>query len=118
VRYKIAKGKSGGNLVDSAVRVSENGDFADTEYVGSGAKLSFTNAPDFRRIPGFSLRPKAAGFSARGGDEISVDTFSRVPGQRAPETKRFVIGMRENSEQFEFLFHCVPLGGSSRDLSP
>ena len=43
--------RSGGlNLIHGAVRVAQDGDFADAEHCGGGSQFRFANAADFNRI--------------------------------------------------------------------
>src|SRR5690242_20803114 len=44
---------------------------------------------------------ESASFAARRGDEVRVDPFGCVPGQRPTRPQRFIVGVGEDAHQFQ-----------------
>jgi hypothetical protein len=95
-----SNGSAGRDCIDRSVRISQEGHFTDTEHSGRSSQLRLANASDFHWIAALSSRTEAAAFSARGCDEVSLDSLSRVLCKRTAETERLIVGMSQNAQQF------------------
>ena len=92
---------AGRHFINSTVREAQDGHFTDTEDSGGSSQLRLANASDFHRIAALSLWTEAAAFSARGCDEVGLDSLSRILCERTAETERLIVGMSQNAQEFE-----------------
>ncbi len=74
---------------------------ADAEFLGRGPKLRFPCGADDLGARPLAAVAEAAALAARGGDEIRLDAFRGVFGQRPARPQRFIVGVGEDAHQSE-----------------
>ena len=108
VRRNSANRRRGGNCVHAAVRVAEDRDLPNPEHRGGFTQLRFTNAADFLRLSALPVWTEPPPLPASSRREIRPDPLSRVFGDRAAETERFIVGMSQNGQQPESSWQHPP----------